>query len=210
MHVALLVAAAATLGFTFGGWATITVDELPRSLAVGPPTKIGFVVRQHGFTPLGDLSPSIVATNSRLGVELRADAKPVGAEGHYEATITPSGKGPWAIELRSGFVNSNVKLIPIVAIAPGAHPPAEPVDETGRRLFVAKGCATCHIRGGVDRQVNFEIGPDLTPKRYAADYLPRFLANPSIAQPAGKQSRMPPMVLTPMEIAALTAFINKP
>jgi mono/diheme cytochrome c family protein len=211
MHLALLaVPVAAMLGFTFGGWATITVDDLPQSLTVGQPARFGFIVRQHGITPLGDLRPVLVAANARLGAELHADARRIGADGHYEATFTPSGNGPWAIELRSGFMASNVKLIPIAAIAPGAHPAAEPAEETGRRLFVAKGCATCHFRGGVDRQVSFEIGPDLTPKRYAADYLPRFLANPTIAQPAGKQSRMPPMVLSHDELTALTAFINKP
>lgn len=208
MHVALLAAITATLGFTFGGWATITVDDLPQSFIVGQPTRIGFVVRQHGVTPLSEVSPSILATSGRA--EIRVDARRVGADGHFEATVTPSSVGPWTLEIFSGFVTSRVKLLPIVARAPGAPAPAEPAAETGRRLFVAKGCVTCHVHGGVERQLSFEIGPDLTPKRYAADYLPRFFANPSIAQPAGKESRMPPMVLKANEVAALVAFINKP
>jgi len=52
-------------------------------------------------------------------------------------------------------------------------------------------------------------GPELTGRRYPADYLKRFLANPAIAvaeRPA--TARMPNLGLKPREIDALITFIN--
>jgi hypothetical protein len=52
------------------------------------------------------------------------------------------------------------------------------------------------------------VGPNLTPRRYQADYLAKLLANPSIARTPGQQSTMPNLGLKTAEIAALVAFIN--
>jgi mono/diheme cytochrome c family protein len=204
----LTVGIAAALGFTFGGWAVVTVDDLPQSLTVGQPTRIGFIVRQHGFTLLANLKPSVVASNGAS--ELRADARPTGSEGHYEATITVPKAGRWTLELMSGFGPSSLKLHPIAALPAGTHAPAESAVETGRRLFTAKGCVTCHVRGNDETNRSIKVGPDLTPKRYQAEYLARFLADPSIQRTPGAQARMPNFELRPIEIASLVAFLNSP
>jgi hypothetical protein len=52
------------------------------------------------------------------------------------------------------------------------------------------------------------VGPNLTPRRYQADYLAKLLANPSIARTPGQQFEMPNLQLKAGEIAALVAFIN--
>ena len=90
LGLALLLA----LGFAFpafaGGWAIITLDELPTDVVAGKPLTIGFVVRQHGITPMSGLDPIVTATlqkTSNLVVKAESD----GAPGHY--TAIPEGWG---------------------------------------------------------------------------------------------------------------------
>jgi len=46
---ALLALAAPALA---GGWAVITLDSLPKEVRAGQPLHLGFVIRQHGRTPV--------------------------------------------------------------------------------------------------------------------------------------------------------------
>jgi len=50
------------------------------------------------------------------------------------------------------------------------------------------------------------VGPELTNRRLAPEYLQRFLADPSIT---GNTNRMPNLDLKQAEIGALIAFLNK-
>src|SRR5262249_25794057 len=61
-----------------GGWAVITVDDLPESAEVGKPLTLSFVVRQHGVTLLDDLRPSVEAKSGETPVT---------------TPVTPLGKG---------------------------------------------------------------------------------------------------------------------
>ena len=54
--------------FAVGGWAAVTVDDVPEYLVAGKPVTLSFVVRQHGHTPLGDLSPTVVMTSSSSAI----------------------------------------------------------------------------------------------------------------------------------------------
>src|SRR5438477_235021 len=54
--------------YTFGGWAVVTVDDLPEYLTVGQPTKIAFAVRQHGMSLMSDVHPEITATDGKTTV----------------------------------------------------------------------------------------------------------------------------------------------
>src|SRR5205823_14195680 len=44
-----------------GGWAVVTVDDLPDYVVVGQPVRLSFVVRQHGMRPLDGLRPRVEA-----------------------------------------------------------------------------------------------------------------------------------------------------
>jgi mono/diheme cytochrome c family protein len=102
-----------------------------------------------------------------------------------------------------------VELLPIVAVAPGQAAPVLAAAERGRRLFVAKGCVSCHLHGDVPGSGKVQVGPELTALRLPADFLQKFLADPSIAPvAAGTTFRMPNLNLKESEIAALAAFIN--
>src|SRR5947199_50889 len=74
-------------------------------------------------------------------------------------------------------------------------------------LFVAKGCVTCHVHGDIEGSGTVAVGPELTGRRWPAEYLKLFLANPAIAPRSGT-FRMPDLGLKPQEIAALAAFLN--
>lgn len=208
VRIAAIAAAAIALSaYAFGGWAIITVDDLPETLVASRPATLSFVVRQHGVTPLEKLSPTVTATDGRSEVTARVTA---GARGHYASTLVLPRAGEWSITIHSGFGASRIKLLPVRAVDPGAAAPVvRRLAERGERLFVAKGCVTCHTHGAVAGKgyQSLDVGPDLTPKRYEPGYLKRFLTDPSIQRTPGRPE-MPALGLTSAELSALVAFIN--
>jgi len=82
-----------------GGWAVITLDELPREIIAEQPFKIGFTVRQHGITHLDGLTPTISA--HQPDSNLIEGAKAQGAAGHYIATLTFPQGGEWKWSIRA-------------------------------------------------------------------------------------------------------------
>ncbi len=183
-----------------GGWAVITVEDLPDYVVAGQPLTLTFMVRQHGRTPLSGLSPRVEATSA--GLEANAAAVAGDRTGRYQATLTLPQAGNWTITIHSGFMNSKTTLLPLPAVAAGSPPTlALPEPERGARLFVAKGCVTCHVQ--------IAVGPDLSGKRFDPEFLRRFLADPSTLPPsAGATFGMPNLSLKAAEIAALVAYLN--
>jgi cytochrome c2 len=110
--------------------------------------------------------------------------------------------------IRSGFGNSNSKLLPIRVVSANARVAAMAPAERGKNLFVAKGCVGCHTHQNVGAETLADIGPDLTTQRFQADYLAKYLRDPSIKTPTTRTQRMPDLELKEPEIAALIAFLN--
>ena len=189
----------------YGGWAAITVEDLPDYGVVRQPLNLTFTVRQHGVTKLKGLEPRVEARVS--GATAAAVAEPAKEEGTYTARLVLPEAGDWTITIHSGFGNSRVTLVPMQVIEPAAPAPAAlPAAERGRRLFAAKGCVTCHLHRELGGSGVVAVGPELTNRRLAPEYLQRFLADPSIT---GSSNRMPNLNLKQPEIAALIAFLNK-
>jgi mono/diheme cytochrome c family protein len=203
---ALALAALAGTAFTFGGWCVITVDDLPEYVTVGKPTEIAFTIRQHGLTLMDRLQPVISAKSGTAEVKANATGW---VSGRYTATLVVPKDGNWTVTINSGFMNNKATLAPIPAIAAGATPPKPAiVADRGERLFIAKGCVTCHVHGEVAGSGLVPVGPNLTPKRYQPDFLAKFLADPSIARTPGAKEIMPKLELKPIEVVAITAFLN--
>lgn len=199
----------ATLFVAAGGWAVISLDDLPDAVVQGKPTTLTFTVRQHGHTLLDNLRPSIDAVPVRGGDHIRADAVPAGGQGRYSSTFTLPDTGHWRLTINSGFGTNHVDLDPIAVIAPGRTAPSYTAAERGRRLFVAKGCLECHVHSDVPGSGVVQVGPALTALRLPRDFLEEFLADPAILPPAQQSNGgMPNLDLKPVEIAALVAFIN--
>jgi mono/diheme cytochrome c family protein len=164
-------------------------------------------VRQHGRTLLGGLRGRLEALGA--GQTIRATATPGPDAGRYIVTFTPPRPGTWTLTISSGFGNNHLALLPIPAVNAGRSALALSAADRGLRLFVAKGCATCHVHPDVTGSGEVKVGPDLSGRRFEADYLRRFLVNPNIATTRGPGGfEMPDLQLDPQEIASLVAFIN--
>jgi len=94
MGLTLLLTLAFAVPVFAGGWAVITLDELPTGVVAGEPLTIGFTVLQHGKTPMTGLDPTITATLSK-DEQLTFFAEPEGKAGHYTATLTFPKEGNW-------------------------------------------------------------------------------------------------------------------
>jgi mono/diheme cytochrome c family protein len=198
------------LGFAFGGWAVVTVDDVPTHLVSGKRTPLVFTVRQHGVTLMNGLSPSVEMRSGSAEV-VTVQATSTGEQGRYQAAITPPSPGVWTVIVKSGFGNSQTTLLPLRAIASNAPTPRAIADaDRGRELFYGKGCTTCHVRGG-DGNEQFQVGPVLTGRRYAVEVVSKFLDDPDkspLSQGRKEFTRMPKLGLSAREIAALVAFLN--
>ena len=189
----------------YGGWAVTTVEDLPDYGVARQPLSLTFTVRQHGVTKLSSLEPRIEARGT--DATAAAVAVPGKEAGQYTARLVLPQAGEWTITIHSGFMASRVTLVPLQVIAAGAQAPtALSAADRGRRLFVAKGCATCHLHRDVSGSGVVAVGPDLTSRRLAPEYLQRFLADPSMI---GSANQMPNLNLKQPEIAALIAFLNR-
>lgn len=207
-HVVLpLIVALTAIPAKFGGWVVVTVEQLPDEIAVAQPVTLTYTVRQHGRTLLSDLRGHLEAKSG--GERIRVAAVPAGEPGRYRATLTLPRAGNWTITVVSGFGNSRVTLFPIPAVNAGRAASVGSNVERGRRLFVAKGCLTCHAHDEVPASGTVDVGPALTGRYFPAAYLRQFLADPSIATTRGPNGfAMPDLQLQPAEIEALVSFIN--
>lgn len=109
--IPVIFAAVATLSAfaPMGGWATISADPRPDSVATGQPMHLSFVVKQHGVKPLGGLTPRIeLRSEGRDTVRLVATAAK--ETGRYNATVRFPAAGEWFINIHSGFGKSETTL----------------------------------------------------------------------------------------------------
>ena len=100
-----------------GGWATITADRRPDSIAVGQTLDLGFIVKQHGVRPMNGLKPRIEA-NAEGQKTVRADAKPAKGDGRYAAQLQFPAAAEWFITIHSGFANSYTTLSGLRVVGP--------------------------------------------------------------------------------------------
>jgi cytochrome c553 len=205
--VAVGLALSTIAGVKLGGWAVVSVKDAPDHFVVDKPVTFDFVVRQHGETPLDGLSPSISA---RKGVRwVNGKVVPTPGAGVYRATIAVPATGDWNLTIESGFGPAKGRLGAIRAIGATEKPPTYSQVDKGRMLFASAGCVTCHVHGGVDLKPIWVFNaPELTDRRFAADYLAKFLADPSIKPKSPNAMQMPNPHLRQSDITALVAFIN--
>lgn len=106
-RIALLaaVAFAALTGTAHGGgWATVELVEAPGGLVAGEPWRVELIVKQHGITPMTDVTPSVEIT-SDAGVVRTFPARPTERVGHYVAEVTFPSAGEWRTRLYDGFTD---------------------------------------------------------------------------------------------------------
>ena len=179
-----------------GGWAVVTITA-PDTVIVGQPVTVTYAVRQHGQRLIDDLHGHIEA---RFGdTVIKATAIGLPAAGHYSAALTLPRAGTWTLDVVSGFVDSTGRAA-LRAVQPGAVVPELSPIVKGGRLFVSKGCVTCHVEGMAS------AAPVLEASGYEPRYLTQFLRKPPA--PRGDEWRMPNLQLDETEVASLVAYVN--
>src|SRR6266571_3915548 len=168
----LKLAPALLTGFVAaGGWAVVTVKDLPEYFVAGQQYTIEFQVRQHGRTLLSGLRPELVVMTPGA----RDAAVPRSSEGTYAVTFTAPAPGQVSLTIRSGFGNTELHLYPETVVAAGASRPVIAAPERGQMLFVAKGCNTCHsnidLANRPDNQAALTVGPELGGRHLAREFL---------------------------------------
>lgn len=97
-----------------GGWAVITLDELPTNVVAGEPLTIGFTVLQHGKTPMDGLDPTVTANlfkEEEIVVHAEADGEP----GHYVATMTFPVEGEWRWSIQAFSMDQPMPSLQVAA-----------------------------------------------------------------------------------------------
>jgi hypothetical protein len=203
---------------TAGGWAVLTVENPPDHLVAGASYRLEFTVRQHGARPLTGLQPSLRLRAAGAipvvgGTTIRAAG--TGTEGRYVATFTVPETERLTLTTKSNFGSSDLTLMPIPVLRAGQPIPALAAADRGRRLFVAKGCGTCHINADVPEFArenrSYKIGPELSGRRLEAGYVRQRLTDPASLPAIGTGDvRMPNLGLAPSDVDALVALLAGP
>src|SRR6267143_93164 len=186
-----------------GGWAVVTVKDLPEYFVAGQQYTIEFQVRQHGRTLLSGLRPELViARPAAREIVIPAVARSVA--GTYAVTFTSPPAGDVRLTIRSGFGNNELRLYPQTVVAAGGSRPALAARDRGQMLFVAKGCNTCHVNSDLtDRPENqaIAVGPELGARHLAREYVVQKMKNPA-------SQNMPDLGLSDAEAAAIAVFLS--
>src|ERR1043166_3768768 len=131
----LRLSAALIAGLTaMGGWAVVTVKDLPEYFVAGQEYTLEFQVRQHGRTLLTGLSPQLLITAAGArDVAIPAVAR--SAAGTYAVTFTAPAAGPVSLTIKSGFMTTQLRLYPQPVVAAGSSRPAMSARDRGEVLF---------------------------------------------------------------------------
>ena len=144
--IAILLLVLAATPALAGGWAVLTLDELPQNLQAGQPATIRFMLRQHGVTPLSGIQPTVQMTEVKSGRKLEFRTVELSEPGHYEAVIELPEAGVWHWKV-DGFgghplPDLNVQPPSVAASLPAPRPPM-----TG--IWLAAGVLTLLLAAGL-------------------------------------------------------------
>ena len=189
---------------TMGGWAVVTVKDLPEYFVAGQRYTLEFKVRQHGRTLMNNVQPQLVVATSEGSSNAATLAATRSGDGTYRVTFAaPQGDRVY-LTILSGWGASNLSLYPVPVVAAGARPAHQSPIDRGQTLFVAKGCNACHANSDLaDRPDNqsLVVGPALGGRHLARDYTIQKMKNP-------KSQIMPDLGLSDTEAASIAAFLS--
>jgi hypothetical protein len=133
-----------------GGWAVVTLDQVPHDARAGQALSLGFVVRQHGVTPIdgayggATMVPVLTARNSVTGATLRAEARKEGPVGHFIVDVTFPAEGTWRWEIAPPpFAATDLGTLTVL---PVGAPPARASTPT---RMAASWLAPARLRDGL-------------------------------------------------------------
>lgn len=124
--LALLVSILFVLPAFAGGWAVITLDEVPTDIVAGEPLTVGFMVLQHGKTPMVNLDPTVTAA-LQDGEHFTVNAEPGGRPGYYTATLIFPREGDWSWSIQAFTMDQPMPALSVSAPVAKAASQSEPV-----------------------------------------------------------------------------------
>jgi hypothetical protein len=142
MALALVAGAASA-----GGWAVVTLDTLPGEVRAGETLELGFMVRQHGQTPVDvhiweGRMPSLTATHAESGETITAVARKEGVEGHYAVSVTFPREGVWNWQIApEPFAPTRFEPLTVLAAGTPQGTNALGALSFGRPVLLAAGVA---------------------------------------------------------------------
>ena len=131
-----LLALLTALPAAAGGWANVTLDRLPTDLHAGQTLAVGFMVRQHGVTPINSVRPYLSARHLETGRTARFDARQEGPVGHYVADVSFPAAGVWEWEAAPDPFPTPTKL-GTLTVLPAAAAPPRPVGDSPALVTIA-------------------------------------------------------------------------
>ena len=116
-----------------GGWVVITLDALPGPVHAGDTLHLGFMVRQHGVTPIDSVSPTLSAVNRQSAETVTADAEQSGETGHFQVAIVFPEAGQWDWQISAPPFPQQVEFEALTVLPAASAPPAsaEPSPSNG-------------------------------------------------------------------------------
>jgi hypothetical protein len=155
-----------------GGWAVITLDTIPQSVRAGQAFQVGFMIRQHGQTPVNQdwegrtLSPTLQAKRQGTTQTVTFVARQAGAVGHFVVDITLPSEGiwEWSIAAPPFYLQTTgagdgqaASFEPLTVLPAASAPVAAPVPEQpaavapvlGRRALGGAGALLLVLAAGL-------------------------------------------------------------
>ncbi len=107
-----------------GGWAEVTIDQLPSEIRAGESIQLSFMVLQHGKTPVhflgeSDLAviPLITGTHTKTGESVEFTAVPVKNEvGRFQASIIFPAEGKWRWTITPNPLVGETEFKPLIVL----------------------------------------------------------------------------------------------
>ncbi len=128
--LAMLLSLALLMGFSSvaraGGSATIELDKHPGDIEAGKPVTIGFMMLQHGVTPVEHGNPTMEAIHRESRATVRAEGRPEGEVGHYVVEVTFPEAGDWAWSITAAPFPNTTSFPALTVVAPGQLGQAPP------------------------------------------------------------------------------------
>jgi hypothetical protein len=132
-----------------GGWAVITLDELPSEIVAGEPLTIGFTVLQHGRTPMTDLEPTVTARLSN-GKAITFFSAPSEKPGYYTATLTFPEEGNWEWSIQAFTMDQKMPTLNVTSSgAVSLSQPAAQAESSSRSISLLLIVGILAIGAGV-------------------------------------------------------------
>ena len=124
MLVVVLLMAVGAGSVLAGGWAEITMDDLPGEIHAGESVQLSFMVLQHGKTPvhfLGDsdlaVVPLVTGTNAKTGESVEFTAVPVKNEvGRFQANVIFPSDGEWRWTITPNPLVGTTEFAPLTVL----------------------------------------------------------------------------------------------